>query len=111
MNAEYLSLNGGTQGHHVKDFIECFPDGETDSFLALIVEPEKSVHAGSLVVASEEKDIQGKPDLVAEEKDDALEGHDSFVYVVSQEEVADIAWVPWHLEDVDQFVEMSIDVS
>lgn len=57
-----------------------------------------SCHIGALVVASQQKEIFGVLDLVAEEQQDGLEALLASVDVVAKEEVVGRGWEATHLE-------------
>ena len=49
--------------------------------------------------------------FIAEEEEDALEWHGSFIDVVPEKQVVGLPWVAGHFEDVEQLLEVAVDVA
>ena len=72
MDTKDLPFNDGTQRHHVKYFIKSFPNFESNSFFAFVVESLKAIYTADLMMSSEEEHIFREFDLVAQEQSNTL---------------------------------------
>ena len=72
VNAKYFVFYNCAERHHIENIIEDFPEMESDSLFAFLIEAKKSVHICSLMMASKQEEIVRKPDFIAKKKDDAF---------------------------------------
>lgn len=99
------------QRHHIEGVVEHFPEGQSYSVLALIVEPKETIDAGGLVVSSEQKHVFRKFDFVAEEENHALDGLGPPVDIIPQKDITYLSGVARHFEYVSQILQVPVDVS
>ena len=119
MATENLLVDHGGEGQAAEHFGEVLPYLEArrlvtdapETSLALIVEAVHAVDAGALVVATKQKDFIRVFDFEREEHDDGLKAVSTAVNVVAEEEVARVRRVALHLENAEQIVELSMDVT
>lgn len=81
------------------------------SRLTLVVEAVNSVNTSTLVVSSEDEEVFRVLDLVREQQTDSLEGLLSTVDVVAEEEVVGLGRETSVLEEPQQIVVLSVDIT
>ena len=64
MHAKDLVIDKACNGKAIEDILEFFPDADTVSSLALVIEPIDTVDLPALVVSSEEEEVLLELDLV-----------------------------------------------
>mmetsp|Transcript_59058 Transcript_59058/g.156806 ORF Transcript_59058/g.156806 Transcript_59058/m.156806 type:complete len:200 (+) Transcript_59058:690-1289(+) len=87
MDAEDLVINDGSNGKAVENHVECLPQLEGVTTLALVVETVNSVDGRALVVATKHEEVLGVLNLVGKQEADALETLRATIDVVSKEQV------------------------
>ena len=87
MNAEYLVLDRGREGERVERPLELLPQIDGIAPVALLEEAVLAVHAGALVVPPDQEERLRVLQLVAEQKDYALQRLGASVHVVAQKQV------------------------
>lgn len=85
VHADDLVVDDGGDGETVEALGEGLPEADAVAAFALVVEAVDSVNGGALVVSSEEEEVVGKLDFVAEEKADCLHALLPSVNVVAEE--------------------------
>ena len=73
VHGEDLLVNDGGNRQAVEAVGESLPQLDVVSSLALVVEAIDTVDGGAFVVATEDEEVLGVPDLVGEEQADGLE--------------------------------------
>lgn len=73
VHGENLLVNDGSNGQAVEAVGEGLPQLDIVSSLALVIEAIDTVDGGALVVATQDEEVLGVPDLVREEQADGLE--------------------------------------
>ena len=73
VHGENLLVNDGSNGQAVEAVGEGLPQLDVVSSLALVIETIDTVDGGAFVVATEDEEVLGVPDLVGEEQADGLE--------------------------------------
>ena len=111
MHAENLLINERCDGEAVEDVAEDSPESNGVSTLALIVEAIDAIDLSALVIASQEEEVLGVLDLVAEEKADCLDRLLSTVDVVTEEKIVGLRWEPTILEDSQKIVVLSVHIT
>lgn len=87
MHAENFLVNKSCNWKTVEHVGENFPEFDSVSSLALIVEPINAVDLGALVITSKQEEVLGILDFVAQKKTDCFNALLSSVDVVTQEQV------------------------
>ena len=72
MHAENFVIDKRGDGQAVEAIYELFPYADRIAALAFIVEAINAIDLAALMVASQEKEVLFKLDLVCEEQDDTL---------------------------------------
>nr|GMC84168.1 ABC1 family protein, putative [Ipomoea batatas] len=86
VHAKYLIIDDGGHGEAVKTLGERLPEANAIAALALVVETVDPIDRSAFVVSSEDEEVIGKFDFVAEEKTDCLHALLPSVHVVAEEE-------------------------
>lgn len=94
MHAKYLIIDDGGHGEAVKTLGERLPEANAIAALALVVETVDPIDRSAFVVSSEDEEVIGKFDFVAEEKTDCLHALLPSVHVVAEEEVVGVRREP-----------------
>jgi len=92
MHAENFLVNESSNGQTVEHVTEDTPKSNRVSAFALVIEAVYTVDLGTLVIATEQKEVLRVLNFVAEEKADGLDGLSSTVDVISKEEVVSFGW-------------------
>ena len=111
MHGENLLVNDSSNWQAVKAVGEGLPQLDVVAALALIVETVDAVDGGALVVATEDEEVLWVLDLVGEEKADGLKRLLSAVDVVTKEEVVGFWWKSSVLEESEEIVVLSVDIT
>jgi hypothetical protein len=90
---------------------ECFPQLDIVATLALVVEAIDSVDRGALVVTSEDEEVFGVLDLVGKEQANGLKRLLTSVDVVTEEEVVGLRREATVLEESEEIVVLSMDIT
>nr|GMC81859.1 ABC1 family protein, putative [Ipomoea batatas] len=86
VHAKYLIIDDGGHRETVKTLGERLPEANAVAALALVVETVDPIDRSAFVVSSEDEEVIGKFDFVAEEKADCLHALLPSVDVVAEEE-------------------------
>lgn len=111
MHGENLLVNDSSNWQAVEAVGEGLPQLDVVTALALIVETVDTVDGGTLVVATEDEEVLWVLDLVGEEEADGLERLLSAVDVVTKEEVVGFWWESSVLEESEEIVVLSVDIT
>jgi hypothetical protein len=111
VHGEDLLVNDGSDGQAVEAIGEGLPQLDVVAALALIVEAVDTVDGRALVVATQDEEVLRVLDLVCQEQADSLEGLLAAVDVVAQEEVVGFGREAAVLEQAEEIIVLSVDVS
>ncbi len=109
--AEDLLVDDGRHGQTVEAVGEGLPELDVVAALALVVEAVDAVDAGALVVAAQQEKVLREFDLVGEQETDGLQRLLAPVHVVAQEQVVGLGRKPAVLEQTQQVVVLTVDVT
>ena len=112
VDAEDLSLDDGTDSEVVEHLSAVLP-GVGVSILSngLVIESVDSGDLPSFVVASEQGDVRGVLELQAEKELEGLNRVESSVHEVSHEDVASVRDFTALIEEFEEIMELTMDVS
>jgi hypothetical protein len=111
VHAKDLFVHNGGHGQAVEAISKSLPQLDVVTTLALVIETIDAVRAGTLVVAAQDEEVLGVLDLVSKQEADHLERLFASVNVVTQEQVVGLGREPTVLEQTQQIVVLSVDVS
>jgi hypothetical protein len=111
VHGENLLVNDGSDGKAVEAVGKSLPQLNVIATLALVVESIDTVDGGALVVTSEDEEVFGVLDLVGEEQADGLEGLLTSVDIVTEEEVVGLGGEATVLEESEEIVVLSVDIT
>ena len=111
MHGEDLLVNDGGDGQAIEAICEGFPQLDVVPSLALIVEAVDAVDRGALVVTSQDEEVLRVFDLVGQEQADRLQRLFPSVNVVTQEEIVCLRWKSAVLEEAEQIIVLSVNVT
>lgn len=111
VHGEDLLIDDSGDGQAVEAVGECLPQLDVVSALALVVETVDTIDGSTLVVAAEDKEVLGVLDLVCEEQANGLERLLATVDVVTKEEVVRLRREATVLEQSQQVVVLTVDIS
>lgn len=111
MHRENLLVDDGSNWQAVEAVSEGLPQLDVVAALALIVETVNAVDGGALVVATENEEVLWVLDLVGEEEADGLKRLLSAVDIVAKEEVVGFWWESSVLEESEEIVVLSVDIT
>jgi len=111
MDAEDLVINDGSNGKAVENHVECLPQLEGVTTLALVVETVNSVDGRALVVATKHEEVLGVLNLVGKQEADALETLRATIDVVSKEQVVGLGREATVLKKTQEIRVLAVDVS
>jgi hypothetical protein len=111
VHREDLLIDDSSDRKAVEAVGEGLPQLDVVSSLALVVEAVDAVDGSALVVTAEDEEVLGVLDLVCEEQANGLEGLLATVYVVAEEEVVGLWWETAVLEQAEQVIVLSVDIT
>lgn len=111
MHTEYLVIDDGSHGEAVEAVGEYLPQPDIEPPLALIIEPINPIYLRVLVVTSEEENLVGVADLEGEKQAYRLQALFPTINVVPEEEVAGRGWIASVLEQSEQVLVLSVDIT
>lgn len=111
VHGENLLIDNGSNWQAVEAVREGLPQLDVVATLALIVETVDTVDGRALVVTAEDEEVLWVLDLVGEEKADGLERLLSSVDVVTEEEIVGFWWESSVLEEPEEIVVLSVDIT
>lgn len=111
VHGEDLLVNDGGNGQAVEAIGKSLPQFDVVASLALIVEAVDAVDGRTLVVAAQNEEVLGVLDLVREQKADGLERLLATVDVVTEEEVVGLGRKATVLEETEEIVILSVDIT
>ena len=111
MHCENFLVDDSSNWQAVEAVGEGFPQLDVVAALAFIVETIDAVDGGALVVATENEEVLWVLDFVGKEKADGLKRLLSAVDVVTKEEVIGFWWESSVLEESEEIVVLSVDIT
>ena len=111
MHGENLLVDDSGDRKAVEAIGECLPQLDVVATLALVVEAIDSVDRGALVVTSEDEEVFGVLDLVGKEQANGLKRLLTSVDVVTEEEVVGLRREATVLEESEEIVVLSMDIT
>jgi hypothetical protein len=111
VHREDLLIDDSSDRKAVEAVGEGLPQLDVVSSLALVVEAVDAVDGSALVVTAEDEEVLGVLDLVCEEQTDGLEGLLATIYVVAEEEVVGLWRETAVLEQAEQVIVLSVDIT
>ena len=111
VHGQDLLVNDGGDRQAVEAVRECAPELDVVSALALVVEPVDAVHAGTLVVAAQNKEVLRVLDFVREQKADRLQTLLAAVDIVAEKQVVRLRGEATVLKKAQQVVVLPVDVA
>lgn len=111
MHGENLLVDDSGDRKAVEAIGECLPQLDIVATLALVVEAIDSVDRGALVVTSEDEEVFGVLDLVGKEQANGLKRLLTSVDVVTEEEVVGLRREATVLEESEEIVVLSMDIT
>lgn len=111
MHGKNLLVDDSGDRKAVEAIGECFPQLDIVATLALVVEAIDSVDRGALVVTSEDEEVFGVLDLVGKEQANGLKRLLTSVDVVTEEEVVGLRREATVLEESEEIVVLSMDIT
>lgn len=111
MHGKNLLVDDSGDRKAVEAIGEGLPKLDVVATLALVVEAIDSVDRGALVVTSEDEEIFGVLDLVGKEQANSLKRLLTSVDVVTEEEVVGLGREATVLEESEEIVVLSVDIT
>ncbi len=111
VHAENLLVDKSSNGQAIKHVAENAPESDRVATLALVVEAVDTVDLGTLVISSQQKEVLGILDLVAEQQANCFDRLLSTVDVVTQEQVVGLRREATVLEDSQQVVVLAVNIA
>lgn len=111
MHGEDFLVDNGCNWQAIEAIRKCLPQLDVVAPLALIVEAIDAVDGRALVVAAQDEKVLRVLDLVCEEQADGLEGLLATIDVIAEEEVIGLWGETAVLEQAQQIVVLSVDVT
>ena len=111
MHAENSILNHGTNRQVVEDLSEGLPKSQGIDSFTLIIKPINSINRRTFMITSKQEEILRIFDFIAKQKDYSLETLLASVNIVSQEEIISGLWSSIQLEQLNQIIELSMNIS
>lgn len=111
MHGENLLVDDSGDRKAVEAIGEGLPKLDVVATLALVVEAIDSVDRGALVVTSEDEEVFGVLDLVGKEQANGLKRLLTSVDVVTEEEVVGLGREATVLEESEEIVVLSVDIT
>lgn len=111
MHGKNLLVDDSGDRKAVEAIGECLPQLDIVATLALVVEAIDSVDRGALVVTSEDEEVFGVLDLVGKEQANGLKRLLTSVDVVTEEEVVGLRREATVLEESEEIVVLSMDIT
>ena len=111
MHAENLLINKSGHRKAIEDVAEHAPESDGVPALAFIIEAVDSINLCAFMIASKKEEVLRILDLIAEKETNRLDGLLSSVDVVAKEEVVGLGREAPVLEDPQQVVVLSMDVT
>ncbi len=93
MHGQVLLRNVTRDWHRIEYVHEKVIHFSVEALHYLVAEGERLSHVARLVVASEQHHVLGEVELYSKEQHADFDTEDATVYVVSQEEVVETAWL------------------
>jgi hypothetical protein len=110
VHAEYLLVDDSCNGHAIEALGEEFPQFDVVSPLALVVEAIDPVDGGTLVVPTQQEEVQGVLDLVGQQQADGFQTLLASVDVVPQEDIVGIGREASIFEESQQVIVLAMDI-
>jgi hypothetical protein len=111
MHGEDLLVDDSSDGKAVEAIGKSLPQLDVVATLALVVKSIDTVDRGALVVTSEDEEVFGVLDLVGEEQADGLKRLLASIDVVTEEEVVGLRREATVLEESEEIVVLSVDIT
>jgi hypothetical protein len=111
MHGEDLLVDDSSDGKAVEAIGKSLPQLDVVATLALVVKAIDTVDRGALVVTSEDEEVFGVLDLVGEEQADGLKRLLASIDVVTEEEVVGLRREATVLEESEEIVVLSVDIT
>ena len=111
VHAEDFLVNESSDRQTVENVTENAPESDGVSTLALVIEPVNAIDLSTLVIASQQEEVLGVLNLVAQQKAHCFNRLLSAVNVVTKEEVIGLGREASILEDPQQVIVLSMDVT
>lgn len=111
VHGEDLLIDDGRNRQAVEAVGESLPQFDVVSALALIVEAVDTVDRGTLVVATQDKEVLGVLNLVREEQTDGLQRLLTTIDVVTKEEVVGLRRETAVLKKTEKIVVLAVDIT
>lgn len=111
MNAKDFTANGGSYGKGIEDIDKGLPDLCRGASLAFVVKAIDLCDAGTLVVATQEKNVFRVADFKAEQEQKGLDRLLASVDVVTQEKVVCCGWHATQLKDSHEVAKLAVNIA
>jgi hypothetical protein len=111
VHGENLLVDDSSDGKTVEAIGKGLPELNVIATLALVVEAIDTVDRSTLVVTSQNEEVLGVLDLVGEEQADGLKGLLTSVDIVTEEEVVGLGREATVLEESEEIVVLSVDIT
>ncbi len=109
--AKDLLVDDGRHGQAVEAVGECLPELDVVATLALVVEAVDAIDARALVIAAQQEKVLREFDLVGEQETNRLQRLLASVHIVAQEQVVGLGRKAAVLEQAQQIVVLTVDVT
>jgi len=111
VHAENLLVDNGCYWQAVEAVCKCLPQLNVVTAFAFVIEPVNPVNAGALMVSAQDEKVLGVLDLVGEQQADRLQRLLSSIDIVSQKQIIGLGWETTVLEEAEQVVVLSMDIT
>lgn len=111
VHAENFLVDESGDGQTVEHVTEDTPKSNRVSTFALVIEAVNTIDLGTLVIATEQKEVLWVLNFVAEEKADRLNGLSSTVNVISEEEVVSFGWETAVFKNSQQVIILPMNIT
>lgn len=111
VHREDLLVNDCSDRQAVEAVRKCLPQLDVVAPLAFVVESVDAVDAGALVVSAQDEEVLWVLDLVGEQEADRFERLLAAINVIAEEEVVGFWWEPAVLEQTQEVIVLSVDVT
>ena len=111
MHAQNLVVDQCRNGQAVEAVSENFPQFDSVSALALVVKAVDTIDARTLVIASEQEEVFRELDLVGQKEANRLQGLLTTIDVIAEEEVVGIWREASVLEQAQQIIVLTMNIT
>lgn len=111
MHTDNLIINDSRAWKAIERVAKGLPELDTEPTATFVIKAINAINSGAFVISTQYKKVFGVLDLIGEQERDHLKGLLATINIIAQEEVVGFGGEPAVLEETEQIVELTVDVT